>query len=245
MVARVSDDGEPKERRSIRNHMDRPVHEEKSKATLSKLAECARLAGATDAAPIDPAEILIEDDLADLCRQPRCRNYGLSRSCPPHVEGPGTFRQWLMAYRQALVIKIDVPSEILLSGARDEVMRLLHEIAAGVEAAAVEMGFPASKAFAGGSCKMLFCGEHPDCRVIDRGGRCRHPKQARPSMSGFGVNVSKLMQAAGWDLKRATQGTGKHDDSMAAVTALVLIGLHGGRKNERDAPGGNRAQPYI
>jgi predicted metal-binding protein len=204
--------------------MDQPVRKEKPMTVLSRLAERARLAGATDAAPIDPADIVIEDDLAKLCRQPRCRNYGLSGSCPPHVGGPDTFRQWLKAYRQALAIKIDVPSEILLSEARDEVMQLLHEIAADVEAAAGDMGFPASMAFAGGSCKMLFCGEYPDCRVIDQGGRCRHPKWARPSMSGFGINVSRLMQSAGWQLKRVNHEADAREDATATVGALILIG---------------------
>jgi predicted metal-binding protein len=204
--------------------MDQPVQDAKSTAVLSKLAERARFAGATDAAPIDPADIVIEDDLADLCRQPRCRNYGLSGSCPPHVGGPDTFRQWLKTYRQALAIKIDVPSEILLCEARDEVMQLLHEIAVDVEAAARDMGFPASKAFAGGSCKMLFCGEHPDCRVIDQGGSCRHPERARPSMSGFGINVSRLMRSAGWQLKRVNHESDENENSLATVSALVLIG---------------------
>lgn len=204
--------------------MDQPVQNQKSTAALSELIERARLAGASDAAVINAGDIVVENDLAKLCREPRCQNYGLSKSCPPNVGGPDAFRQWLGEYQRALVIKIDVPSEILLSDERGEVMQLLHEIAAAIEQAAIDMGYTDSKAFAGGSCKMLFCGEHPDCRVVDRGGRCRHPEQARPSMSGFGVNVSKLMQAAGWNLKRVQHGADVHEDSMAAVSALVLIG---------------------
>ena len=204
--------------------MDQPIQNQKTTAELNELIEKAHLAGASDAAVINAGSIVIEDDLANLCREPRCQNYGLSKSCPPHVAGPDSFRTWLKEYRHAVVIKIDVPSEILLSDERDEVMHLLHEIAAGVEQAAVAKGYTEAKAFAGGSCKTLFCGEHPQCRVVDQGGRCRHPKQARPSMSGFGINVSKLMQAAGWDLKRVKHEAAEHEDSMATVTALVLIG---------------------
>ena len=202
--------------------MDQPA--KNASTQLSDLIEKARLAGASDATVINTDDIVIENDLAALCREPRCQNYGLSKSCPPHVEGPEAFRTWLKSYRLAVVTKIDIPSEILLSDERDDVMQLLHEIAAAIEQAAVEMGYVEAKAFAGGSCKMLFCGKHPDCRVVDQGGRCRHPKQARPSMSGFGVDVSKLMEAAGWDLKRVTHERHKQEDSTATVSALVLIG---------------------
>ena len=201
--------------------MDQPRQQPKAK--LTDLIKKARLAGASDAAVINTDDIVIENNLAALCREPRCQNYGLSKSCPPYVEGPETFRNWLREYRLAVAIKVDVPSAVLLSDERDEVMRLLHEIAAGTEQAAIEMGYAKAKAFAGGSCKMLFCGEHPDCRLIDLGGRCRHPKHARPSMSGFGVNVSKLMAAAGWDLKRVQHERDKQEDATATVSALVLI----------------------
>jgi hypothetical protein len=43
-------------------------------------------------------------------------------------------------------------------------------------------------------------------------------------MSGFGINVSRLMATAGWDLKRAKREPGSDDDSIGTVTALVLIG---------------------
>ncbi len=204
--------------------MDQTLQKQNLPTLITALIERARLAGASDAAAVAADNIAIEDSLADLCREPQCENYGLSLSCPPHVAGPAEFRKWLQNYERALVIKIDVPSAVLLSDERREVMQLLHEIAADVELAAVEQGYPESKAFAGGSCKMIFCRDKPDCRVVDQGGRCRHPKQARPSMSGFGINVAKLMSAAGWDLKRVNQNQEAEQESTATVTALVLLG---------------------
>lgn len=204
--------------------MNPTIKNPKSPNGISELIERARLAGASDAAAIDAGDIVVEEDLANLCREPRCQNYGLSPSCPPHVAGPAGFRKWLTQYRQAMVIKIDVPSEVLLSSERREVMQLLHEIAADIELAAVKMGYAESRAFAGGSCKMIFCREHPDCRVVDQGGKCRNPLKARPSMSGFGINVSMLMRTAGWDLKRVKHDPSVDNDSTATVTALVLIG---------------------
>lgn len=190
------------------------------------LAELIRLAcrlGASDAALISASEICIEDDLAKLCQEPQCENYGLSTSCPPYVAGPDGFREFQKAYQQAIVFKIDVPSEILLSSQRREIFQLLHEIAADIERAAVEMGYSHSKGLAGGSCKKLFCRDHPDCRVLAEGGACRHPDRARQSMSGFGINVSKLLQAAGWHMDKIIRETDPKDVPMGSVSGLVLI----------------------
>jgi predicted metal-binding protein len=123
-----------------------------------------------------------------------------------------------------VVFKIDVPSEILLSSERCEVFRALHEIAAGIEHSAIEMGYHHSRAYAGGSCKRLFSQGYTYCRVLAEGGECRNPHRARPSMSGFGINVSKLMKVAGWTMSRITQDSSRDKDSMGTVCALILIG---------------------
>ena len=142
---------------------------------LDELTQLARRLGASGGAAISASEICIEDNLAKLCQDPQCENYGLSTGCPPHVPGPDGFREFQKNFQQAVVFKIDVPTEILLSSQRREIFQLLHEIAAGVEQAAVEMGYSQSRGFAGGSCKMLFCRDHADCRVLAEGDACRHP----------------------------------------------------------------------
>jgi len=180
--------------------------------------------GASGAAAISTGDIVAEDGLANLCRDGRCENYGLSASCPPYVAGPSGFRKLLKVYRYAIVIKIDVPLEILLSSERHDIMKLLHEMAADIEQAAVHTGYPGSKAFAGGSCKKIFCHDHEGCRVLTENDECRNPRHARPSMSGFGINVSKLMQAAGWTMNRYNESTHSDTTSTAPVCGLILIG---------------------
>lgn len=195
--------------------------QEKDSAELRDLLHLAGRLGATDAKVINTAEIVIEDNLARLCVAPQCENYGLSAKCPPNVSGPDGFRKLLQNYRRAIVFKIDVPSEVLFSNDRLEVFGLLHEVAASIELSAIRMGFSESKAFAGSSCKKLFCGDYPRCRVIGEGGECRNPDRARPSMSGFGINVSKLMQAAGW--AAISRNSGANGESTGTVCGLVLI----------------------
>jgi predicted metal-binding protein len=199
------------------------VGQNQIRSSLDELTQLACRLGASDAAVISASEISIEDNLAKLCREPQCENYGLSTSCPPHVAGPAGFREFQKKFKHAVVFKIDVPSEILLSSQRRDIFQLLHEIAAELEQAAVQQGYPDSKAFAGGSCKNLFCPEHPACRVLAQGGACRHPHRARPSMSGFGINVSRLMQAAGWHMDRITRDTDSDEVPMGTVSGLVLV----------------------
>lgn len=179
--------------------------------------------GASDATGVSVSDISVEEALANLCREPQCENYGLSAGCPPNVSGPSGFRELLKTVEEVVVFKIDVPWEILLSNERRDIFRLLHEVAANIEQAAVERGYPDSKAFAGGSCKQIFCYNHPLCRVLEKGEPCRNSRIARPSMSGFGINVSTLMKAAGWPLNWTTRVGHGNTTSMGTVCGLVLI----------------------
>lgn len=198
---------------------------ERDDGNFTKLIELARRLGAGDAAMIPAAEISAEDDLAKLCLDAPCEHYGMSAGCPPHVAGPCWFRDLLKGRSWALVFKIEVPSRLLLSEQRREVFGLLHQIAAAVEQSAVQMGYHASKGFAGGSCKDLFCRDRRECRVVAEGRPCRNPDRARPSLSGFGINVSKLMHAAGWILNRVGGPTdGTTASGTGTVCGLVLLG---------------------
>ncbi len=184
---------------------------------LETLKTSAMGAGATHVARIRADEIVVRDDLARLCRE-GCGNHGQSASCPPHVAGPGGFRKMLEQFRQAFVVRMEVPVESLYSIASQDLFRLLHEVVAAIEKSAKDLGYTRAQAFAGGPCKQLFCREQPDCARI-AGGACRHPDIARPSMSGFGIDVAKLSQKAGWGDAPA-QGP----DGMASLYGLVLIG---------------------
>lgn len=201
-----------------------PAKQDIADTALEELVQTALRSGASAAAPISASEISVEHNLADLCKNSPCENFGLSPSCPPHVAGPDGFRSLLKDFDRAVVIKIDVPLAVLLSDERREVMQLLHEVVADVERSAVKMGFVSSRAFAGGSCKQIFCRDHPDCRVLKEGGACRNPQHARPSMSGFGINVTKLMKTAGFDGDMNSMDADVDDTAMSWVSGLVLIG---------------------
>jgi predicted metal-binding protein len=187
------------------------------------LIELARELGADDAAAVAAASIVVEDRLAALCTPAACPFYGQSAGCPPYATGPEAFRLIVETYRRTVVLKIEVPSALLRAGRSEEHFRQLHQIAARVERQAVRMGATRARAFAGGSCKHLFCAQEEDCPVVAGSGACRYPDIARPSMSGCGVNVTRLMAAAGWPFSPVTAATDCDQVPTGSICALVLV----------------------
>jgi predicted metal-binding protein len=195
-----------------------------SKESLVSLTNEAKNLGATASAILLSKEIQVEDNLAAMCSgEYKCPNFGLAASCPPHVKGPSEFRQWQAQSQYSIVVKIELPVSVMFSDERKEVMQLLHQIVAGVEQKAVISGFKRSRGFAGGSCKDLFCGEHETCCVVSENKPCRHPVSARPSMSGFGINVTALMTASGWPASKAKKSESSDKDATSWVAGLILV----------------------
>lgn len=191
--------------------------------TIDALLDFAILAGATKVKHLPPEKVVVEEKLAEFCGEPKCPHYGRAMSCPPYVSGPAGFRKLLNASKHVIVIRIEIQSSSLHGTDRPEVMRLLQEITAAVEIEAKRLGFVESAGFAGGSCKPSFCAEHQSCRVIAEKGPCRYPDQARPSMSGYGVNVGALMKSAGWSTNLFAPPGKDREEPMAWVAGLVLL----------------------
>ncbi len=188
------------------------------KTGKKELLNFALHTGATAVALIAPGDVLVEDHLAAFCHEPKCPFWGESISCPPYVSGPSGFKKLLETSTSVLVIRFDMQSCSLLGEERPQVMRILHELVATIELEAKQLGFPDAAGFAGGSCKASFCMDKPDCSAIPKDGKCRYPRQARPSLSGYGVNVGKLLESAGWP------GTlFDPEDEMSWVVGLVLL----------------------
>lgn len=190
---------------------------------LNQIIQYALTTGADRAAIIAPGRIVIDAALAGKCREPRCPNYGRSRNCPPHVPGPAALQAMLKTFHQALVFRMDVPSADLFSEKRIELFQRLHKTAAAIEQEAHKTGFPRARAYAGGSCRELFCQDQPDCPALSANEECRFPQHARPSMSGFGIDVARLFETAGWTLNLADPQADSAAETMANICGLVLI----------------------
>jgi predicted metal-binding protein len=199
------------------------MNEYHDKEAIDSLLDFALHVGATKVKSLPPESVCVENKLADFCREPKCPYYGQSMSCPPYVSGPAGFRKLLQSCKNAIVIRIEIQSSSLHGEDRPVVMRLLHEVTAAIETEAKRLGFTESAGFAGGSCKRSFCYDEPNCRVIAEQGECRHPEHARPSMSGFGVNVGELMKTAGWSSNLFKSGSNDKEEQLSWVAGLVLL----------------------
>ena len=192
--------------------------------TLETLIQEAKKLGATSSTSILSKEIQVKDSLAWLCNgEYTCPNYGLAASCPPHVEGPAGFRKWQAQSEYSITVKIELPTSVMFSDERKGVVQLLHQIVAAVEQKAVGLGFEKSKAFAGGSCKELFCDDQEKCCVVAGNKPCRHMEVARPSMSGFGIDVTQLMLSSGWPAQKAERSDSIDKDANSWVAGLILL----------------------
>jgi predicted metal-binding protein len=195
-----------------------------SKQQLAHLTHEAKRLGATSSAIISSKEIQVKDNLAALCNgEYTCPNFGLAASCPPYVEGPVEFRKWQAQSKYSIIVKIELPTSVMFSDERKGVFQLLHQIVAVLEQKAIELGFGKSKAFAGGSCKELFCDDQENCRVIVENEPCRHNEIARPSMSGFGIDVTQLMKSSGWSAPKAEKSNFSDKDATSWVAGLILL----------------------
>ncbi len=190
---------------------------------LDSLLAFALHAGASRAKLLPPECVRVEDELANLCREPKCPYFGQSMSCPPYVSGPSGMRKLLRSCRHVIAFRIEIQSSSLHGEERPVVMRLLHEMTAAIETEAKRLGFTESIGLAGGSCKPSFCHDHANCRVIAKQGECRYPDQARTSMSGYGINVGELMKSADWSTNLFTADSSDKGEQLSWVAGLVLL----------------------
>jgi predicted metal-binding protein len=189
---------------------------------FDELQKSAMDLGVDDAKAISTNIISIQDEIIELCKEPLCESYGESINCPPHTITPREFRKYIRNYHKALLFKIDVDPEILLSEKRFEAFRTIYEIAAQLENLSLNAGYLLSKGFTAGSCKPVFCGEY-ECQALIDGSSCRYPDLARPSMEALGINVFKLVKDVGWDINRITSESKPESVQSGLLAGLVLV----------------------
>jgi predicted metal-binding protein len=190
---------------------------------LSELKEKALEIGASNATIVDTTIISIEDKIIEYCQKPPCKSYGKSANCPPYAMKPAQTRKLVGQYSNALVFKTDVATKILISEKQISAFKLIFEIAAKLEAHAINSGYTASRGLAAGSCLPVFCKERT-CRVIEDDEPCRFPSLARPSMEAVGINVFKLIQDVGWEIYPITKDSNPDTVPVGVLAGLVLVG---------------------
>jgi predicted metal-binding protein len=190
---------------------------------IKRLSKRATDIGASDAKVIPLDIVAIEDEVLEMCRKPHCDGYGKSINCPPHVMKPKEFREFVKQYDHAVVFKIDVSIEDMMSEKRNEAFRMIYAIASTLETMAKDEGFEHSIGFAAGSCKPVFCRAHKVCQALSNKSSCRNASVARPSMEAVGINVVKLIRDAGWEIQAIDKGCNPESISNVVLSGLVLV----------------------
>lgn len=190
---------------------------------LDALRKSALSLGASDAGIIPTTIIPVDSQVLELCRNPICENYRNCANCPPLVMSPRQFGDLVRRYEKALIFKLDVSPEVLVSEASTEVFKQIYKITIRLEELAVQAGYTRSKGYAASSCKSVFC-RNVKCRALERGRTCRYPSLVRPSIQALGVNVFKLVQEVGWKIYPITKDINPLDIPSGMVAGLVLVG---------------------
>ena len=172
---------------------------------LEKYRQRAIELEATDAKIITTDMVLIDERVLAKCTYPKCSYYGTNANCPPHAMGLDLVRKVVNNFRYAIFTMMKVPSEEIAGPKARETQlsarsrRKMLEIVSKIEAEAFWDGYHLALAFAGGSCKSIFC---PDieCSALLPGQGCRQYLKARSAMEAVGMDVFTMTAKVGWDI---------------------------------------------
>ncbi|PIE52956.1 hypothetical protein CSA37_03910 [Candidatus Fermentibacteria bacterium] len=175
--------------------------------------------GADGVSVIPASDIVVDQRFADMCSSGYCSGYGISPTCPPYSMKPSEFRELLEQFRYALVFKVTVPVGVLTGEERHSAAKPVHLISSSLEKELRAEGLSAA-GFATGSCRLVLCENYSNCPVLDGSGCCRFPGVPRPSLSGLGVDFTKLFELLGWALEVIAGDTSESETGSLAGMVL-------------------------
>lgn len=151
---------------------------------LDQLKDLALERAALLAQVIPAHEVVFDERTVHKC-QFGCPSYGRYLTCPPFTPPPSEFEKALRKYRWAILVESDLAD--------------LNRLVVEVEKEAMRRGYYLALALRGHRCYL--CDE-----CVPAGEPCRDPLNARPSMSGLGINVFETLKRAGIERRLSTGG---------------------------------------
>jgi predicted metal-binding protein len=203
------------------------MHEARLPQDLERYREKALELGATQAAIIQAAAIPVDERVTLKCRIPRCFGYGVSAQCPPNTLKPAELRELLKKYHWAILFTKDVPPEVIVRDKatikeRVAAYQAVYKIVSEIESQAFYDGHYLAFGFAAGSCRHTFCGQQEGCQALE-GKRCRFSLISRPSMEAVGIDVYRMVAAAGWDIYPIGSGAKPPDMPKGTLAGIIII----------------------
>jgi predicted metal-binding protein len=194
---------------------------------LEKYRDKAVELGASKAKIIRVEDIVVDDRIPLKCQIPRCFGYGAGAHCPPNTLSPEALRALLRKYYWAVLFIKEVPSGVIVRDKatikeRIQAYQEVYKIVSDVESMAFYDGHYLAFGFAAGSCRHTFCSQHETCQAME-GKRCRFSLLSRPSMEAVGMDVYKMVTAAGWDIYPIGSSAKPEDVPKGTLTGIVIV----------------------
>ena len=154
-------------------------------------AEAVRL-GAYKANVINACEIVLDRVFRDMCEKNACGMYGRCHTCPPDAGNIDSLMSEVRGYGSALVFQTvtELEDSFDFEG-MIEAKKRTYPIAQKLRDVFRECGVERVLHLGAGGCGV--------CESCSRRTNepCRYPERAMPSLEAYGVNVSRLADAAG------------------------------------------------
>ncbi len=160
------------------------------------LADFALAHDAVEAVPLSPEYVIVSEQVRYKC-QFGCRYYQRNKMCPPHTPPVPEFREVILRYDHALLVRT--------------VPEMLHALILKLERQAFLHGHPLALGLIEGPCSLCDKCSGPNAP-------CFRPEQARPSMEGMGIDVFRTCAKAGIELQILT-----NPDDHYLATGLILF----------------------
>ncbi|MBE0598097.1 MAG: DUF2284 domain-containing protein [Desulfuromonadales bacterium] len=208
-------------------------------ADLQRYRASALEMGASGAAVLTGEQVHVDERVRIKCCLPKCPEYGSSAHCPPHTLEPAKVKELVGSFRHALLVKMDVPAEIIAGEGDVKIdaegriipnqtlstllksYRKVNELVTLIESQAFYDGHYLATAFAAGSCHAALC-NFMECQVL-KGQSCRFPLKARSSMEGSSMDVFRMAAEAGWDIYPIGMDCKPADVPHGTLVGLVLV----------------------
>lgn len=162
-------------------------------ADFSKLVSKALETGAFKANVIPVSDIETNKCFRDLCKANACGNYGKNWTCPPLIGEIDDLMNEIPTYKWALVYQTvseledsyDFEGMIEAGNLHNQLVLKMRDIATDIIPSAHILHLGA------GGCRVCpVCAKRSD-------EPCRHPDLSVSSLEAYGINVSRLAEAAG------------------------------------------------
>ncbi len=195
------------------------------KADLKRYRRLAIELGASGAKSIAADSIVVDERVRLKCLVPRCGRAGETPNCPPYAPDLDLVRRAIARYTTAIIFKCEVQIDAIhpgqeISETGKKQIQQYHkkgiEVAAALERQAFKDGYHLAMGLGGGSCKDYLC-EGEACQYL-QSGSCRFPLQSRPSLEAMGIDVTKLINEAGWASYALL-------DEFSKVPGAITVGL--------------------